>query len=52
MHFKTRGIEEYDWGGINSIDEHNDIARFKYAFGGEAIYRYNYTVANGLIGKI
>lgn len=50
--FKEHGIVEYDWGGINSIEEPNSIAQFKMAFGGAPIDRYNYIIANTIKGKI
>lgn len=52
MQFKKMGIVEYDWGGINSIDEPNSIAQFKFAFGGHPVIRYNYIIGRGLIGKL
>jgi lipid II:glycine glycyltransferase (peptidoglycan interpeptide bridge formation enzyme) len=39
---KSRGVEEYDWGGISSCDKPNGIDRFKMAFGGT--YREYYNV--------
>lgn len=51
-YFKGMGIREYDWGGINSIDEPNSIAQFKMAFGGTPVDRYNYIVGNSVKGRI
>ncbi len=51
---KDIGIKEYDWGGINdsySTDPSN-ITKFKMSFGGVPEARYNYMIANSMLGKI
>ena len=51
LYFKEKGISEYDWGGINDLDQPNDIAKFKMSFGGVPVKYYNYLVSNTLLGK-
>lgn len=41
IHFKQIGIEEYDWGGIESFDNPNGIDKFKISFGGLHKVYYN-----------
>ena len=52
LYFKEKGIVEYDWGGINDLNQPNDIAKFKMSFGGTPIKYYNYYVSNTLLGNI
>lgn len=50
---KRQGIKSYDFGGVNSFENPNGIAKFKMAF--EKSNRteyYNYLVDGSLIGKI
>ncbi|MBR4235936.1 MAG: GNAT family N-acetyltransferase [Clostridia bacterium] len=50
---KKMGIDYFDFGGINSFEEPNGIARFKMDFENNNKVDYmNYLVANSLIGKI
>ena len=49
-HFKEIGCNTYEWGGINSVDSPNGIAKFKMGFGGKVNTYYNYTVANSPLG--
>lgn len=48
--FKEKGVREYDWGGVDSINTPG-ITSFKMEFGGEPVVRYNYTIANTIVGK-
>lgn len=50
--FKAQGFDRYEWGGINSLDSPNGIARFKMEFGGEADCFNNYIVPRSLLGLI
>lgn len=50
--FKNNGYSKYEWGGINSIDEPNGIARFKMGFNGTKKRYLNYLTATSLFGRI
>ncbi len=47
---KNHGIEKFDFGGINSFDNPNGIAKFKMAFNGEPVTYYNVIVPKSLVG--
>ena len=49
---KKMGIENYDWGGISSLDNPNGIDKFKMAFGGSPIFYYNVMITCSLRLKI
>lgn len=50
---KEQGIQQFDFGGINSFDKPNTIAKFKLEFEPEnKVTYYNYLVPNNIIGKI
>lgn len=51
-YFKKIGCEIYEWGGINSVENPNGIAKFKLGFGGTVKVYYNYVIACSLIGKL
>lgn len=50
---KEHGVKYFDFGGINSFDEPNAIAKFKIEFESQGKVTYkNYLVPTNLIGKI
>lgn len=44
QNLRSKGVERYDWGGIQSLSEPNGIDKFKMAFGAEPIVYYNVTM--------
>ena len=50
--FKQRGIKQYDWGGVASLNEPNGIDKFKMGFGGTPKTYFNVTVPMNLSGKL
>ena len=53
LHLKRKGVQNFDFGGVNSFDEPNGIAKFKMKFENENKITYNnYLVPTNLIGKI
>lgn len=53
LYCKEKGIKRFDFGGINSFDEPNGIAKFKMEFESENKVTYNnYLVPTNLLGKI
>jgi lipid II:glycine glycyltransferase (peptidoglycan interpeptide bridge formation enzyme) len=53
LHFKSKGLRTYDWGGLfadESVAERAGINNFKREFGGEAVCTYDYSVALTLRG--
>ena len=51
-HFKSRGITNYDWGGMFSFDGANGVDTFKLAFGGEPRRYYNEIILCSVRGKV
>lgn len=41
IYLKSIGIQEYDWGGVSSLEKPNGIDKFKLAFGGYEKVYYN-----------
>lgn len=53
IYCKNRGVKRFDFGGINSFDEPNGIAKFKLEFESQNKVTYNnYLVPTNLFGKI
>lgn len=52
IYLKSKGIEVYDWGGINSATDPNGIAKFKLGFGGLPVKYFSIIYAKSMIGKI
>ena len=52
IELQKMGIENYDWGGISSLDNPNGIDKFKMAFGGSPIFYYNVMITCSLRLKI
>ncbi len=50
--FKNNGFIEYEWGGINSIEQPNGIAKFKMGFNGEQKKYINYMSSASILGKL
>lgn len=50
--FKNNGYTGYEWGGINSVEEPNGIAKFKMGFNGKIRLYMNYLTANSLLGNV
>ena len=52
LYLRKQGISTYDWGGINDIENPDNIALFKMSFCGEPINTYNYVLAKTAIGVV
>lgn len=52
LYLRDRGIEKYDWGGIESFDNPNGIDKFKMSFGGYHKVYYNTLCVCSLRAKI
>ncbi len=50
--FKNMGVTEYDWGGINSDTNPDNIAKFKMSFGGVSTEKFNYSIGDSILGKL
>lgn len=50
--FKGKGYLTYEWGGINSAENPNGIAKFKMGFGGEITKYVNYLVPMSILGQV
>ena len=48
LHFKSLGIEEYDWGGAGIDDDVKNITEFKESFGGFHRTYYDFEEVRGL----
>jgi len=49
-HFKEKGFAFYDFGGIDTVDTPEGIAKFKQSFGGKLVNGYNFSAVSGLYG--
>lgn len=50
---KKSGMTSFDFGGVNSFEEPNGVAKFKLGFESKnCVTYYNYLIPNSLIGKI
>lgn len=52
LFFQQHGFKEYDWGNISSVNEPNDIDKFKMSFGGKIEPVYCGFVANNSKGRM
>ena len=53
LYLKNIGIKTFDFGGVNSFDKPNGIAKFKMKFESENKVTYNnYLIPTNLLGKI
>jgi hypothetical protein len=52
LYFSEAGIKTYDWGGISSSDEPNNIDKFKIRFGGTINQNSVSFIGNSRIGKL
>ncbi|MGZ4962772.1 MAG: hypothetical protein ACXWC8_09480 [Limisphaerales bacterium] len=52
VHFKSRGVALYDFGGISKREELRGIDEFKESFGGKEVVEYNCTKGVTLKGKL
>ena len=53
VYLKNLGVQSFDFGGVNSFDEPNGIAKFKMKFESKNKVTYNnYLVPTNLIGKM
>ncbi len=52
MWCKQQGIEAFDFGGVNSFENPNGIAKFKMAFNGEPVTYNNVIAANSPLGYV
>lgn len=51
MHFKSKGYEKYDFGGISKLLGLSELNRYKEAFGGREILEYNCAIGVSMKGK-
>ena len=53
LYCRSKGVTRFDFGGVNSFDEPNGIAKFKLEFEHENKVTYrNYLVPRTLLGKL
>ncbi len=53
LHCRSKGVTCFDFGGVNSFDEPNGIAKFKMEFESENKVTYrNYLIPRTLLGKL
>lgn len=52
LHFKSKGLVKYDWGGAGISEEVASITEFKESFGGTHVTYYDCQQVNGLKAKL